>query len=112
MTDAVDALITAAASTVTQEIFKVGSGGTYSVNQVVDLLGGARTYIPKRPGEPDCTFADTAKIKKVLNWQPKVSLSQGVQTMLDNIEYWRNAPVWNPESIKQATTDWFKYLQR
>ncbi len=30
--------------------------------------------------------------------------------MLENIDYWNKAPVWNPESIKNATYDWFKYL--
>ena len=37
------------------------------------LLGGKKIYIPKRPGEPDCTFADISKIKKLLNWKPKFS---------------------------------------
>ena len=30
--------------------------------------------------------------------------------MLQNIEYWREAPVWNPSAIGEATRDWFKYL--
>jgi UDP-glucose 4-epimerase len=30
--------------------------------------------------------------------------------MLDNIEYWREAPLWEPESIAEATKSWFKYL--
>jgi UDP-glucose 4-epimerase len=30
--------------------------------------------------------------------------------MLDNIDYWRQAPVWTPESIGEATRDWFRYL--
>lgn len=29
---------------------------------------------------------------------------------LDNIDYWREAPLWTPESIQEATKDWFKYL--
>jgi UDP-glucose 4-epimerase len=74
------------------------------------LLGGEVTYIPKRPGEPDCTFANTQKIRRLLNWQPKVSFEDGVKEMLDNIDYWREAPVWEPASIAEATTDWFKCL--
>lgn len=92
------------------EVLNVGSGGTYSVNRLVELLGGEITYIPKRPGEPDCTYADTTKIRKILNWEPKVSFEEGVQTMLDNIDYWREAPLWEPASIAEATKDWFKYL--
>jgi UDP-glucose 4-epimerase len=39
-----------------------------------------------------------------------VSIEQGVKVMLENIDYWRDAPVWTPDTIKDATSDWFKYL--
>lgn len=111
VTDVVDAYITAAQSEVTNQIYNIGSGGTYSINRLVELLGGEITYIPKRPGEPDCTFADTGKIKRELGWEAKVTFEQGVTKMLEQIEYWREAAVWTPESIKEATSDWFKYLK-
>lgn len=112
VTDVVDALVTAAASNVSGEIFNVGSGNTYSVNELVERLGGEKTYIPKRPGEPDCTFADISKIKQVLGWQPKVSFAEGVKQMIANIDYWREAPVWTPDSIAVATKDWHTFLGR
>jgi len=93
------------------QIMNVGSGNTYSVNKLVELLSGEVIYIPKRPGEPDCTFADTTKIREVLGWEPKISFEKGVEIMLDNIDYWKEAPVWNPEEIAEATKDWFKYLK-
>jgi UDP-glucose 4-epimerase len=108
--DVVDALVRAAESEVEGDVFNVGSGNTYSVNRLVSLLGGEVAYIPKRPGEPDCTFADIQKIRQVLNWQPRVSFEEGVRIMLQNIEYWRNAPVWDDKSIANATKEWFKYL--
>ena len=92
------------------EIMNVGSGNTYSINNLVKLLGGEIVYVPKRPGEPDCTFADTAKISKKIGWKPLVSFEEGVRIMLDNIDYWREAPLWEPTSIAEATKDWFKYL--
>jgi len=110
VTDVADAFIAAATSDVEGEIFNVGSGNTYSINHLVDLIGGDVTYIPKRPGEPDCTFADTTKILKALDWSPKVSFEDGVERMLTIIEYWKDAPVWDSESISVATEDWFKYL--
>lgn len=110
VTDVVEAFIQAAESDVSGEIFNVGSGGTYSVNDLVSLLGGESVFIPKRPGEPDCTFAETLKIKNVLGWQPKVSFKDGVGKMIDAIDQWKNAPVWDKESIAVATKDWFKYL--
>jgi len=110
VTDIVDACFRASKSEITQEIFNVGSDNTYSINYLVDLLGGERLYIPKRPGEPDCTYADITKIKEVLGWKPKVSFEDGVKIMLENIEMWREAPVWDESSIKEATKDWFECL--
>lgn len=110
VTDVVDALITAALSSVRNEVFNVGSGGTYSINQLVEILGGERVNIPKRPGEPDCTFADISKIQRELGWNPKVSFETGVELMISHIEDWKNAPVWTPETIERETELWFKFL--
>jgi UDP-glucose 4-epimerase len=110
VTDIVAALIAAAESDRKGEIYNVGSGNTTSVNKLVELLEGDIIYIPKRPGEPDCTFADITKIKKEIDWVPKVSVEEGITEIVKHIEYWRNAPVWTPDSIRSATKDWFKYL--
>ena len=111
VTDVVDAIVTAGASDVTGQIMNVGSGATVSVNRLVELLGAEKTvHISKRPGEPDCTFADTTRINESLGWEPRVSIEEGVQVMLDHIEDWRDAPVWKPDSIAEATSQWFQYL--
>lgn len=112
VTDVANAFFIAANSTCQQEIMNVGSGNTYSVNRLVELLGGEVAYIPKRPGEPDCTFADITKIRKALGWSAKVSFEEGVRIIMDNIDYWRSAPVWTKEKIEVATKDWFKYLSK
>ena len=88
----------------------VGSSETYSINRLVELLGGEVVYVPKRPGEPDCTFANVQKIEQLLGWTAKTTFEEGVALMLENIDYWREAPVWDPSSIEGATQDWFKYL--
>ena len=110
VTDVVDAFVQAAESDVVGEVLNVGSGGTYSLNDLVRLLGGPVVHVPKRPGEPDCTFADTRKISRLLGWQAKVGFEEGVQIMLRNNHQWRDAPVWDVESVTAATRDWFKYL--
>jgi Nucleoside-diphosphate-sugar epimerases len=112
VTDVADAFYTASQSDIVNETFNVGSGGTYSVNRLCGLLGGDVVHIPKRPGEPDCTFADTTKIENALGWKAKVTFEDGVQKILENIDYWREAPVWTPDTIGTATEDWFKYLGR
>lgn len=110
VSDVASAFLAAAESNLQGEILNIGSGHTYAVNRLVELLGGEKTYIPRRPGEPDCTFADTAKIRSRIGWSPSVPLEQGVARMLEVIDDWRDAPLWNEQSIAQATADWFKHL--
>lgn len=113
VSDVVDGLICAANSSISGEIFNIGSGkDPVSVNRLVQLLKAKKTiHIPKRPGEPDITSADVTKIQSILNWSAKVSIEEGVQIMLDNIDYWREAPVWTPDSIADATKVWFECLK-
>ena len=80
------------------------------MNRLVELLGGNVVYIPKRPGEPECTWADISKAKKLLDWRPEISLEKGVIRLLENIDYWAEAPVWDKNSISKATEKWFEYL--
>ena len=78
--------------------------------ELADLIGGPRLSIPKRPGEPDLTYADISKITQKMGWKPKISFKEGVQKVLNRIEDWREAPVWTPETISEANKDWFQYL--
>jgi UDP-glucose 4-epimerase len=110
VSDIVDAVVTAAASNVRGEAMNVGSDATVSVNRLVSLLGGDVVHIPKRPGEPDRTHADISKIQRLLGWKPKMRFEDGVNVMLANIEAWREAPVWTPDAIAEATREWFQYL--
>jgi UDP-glucose 4-epimerase len=112
VSDVVDAFLLAAESGVTGEVFNVGSGRPESVNRLVELLGGPVTYVPKRPGEPDRTHADSSKIERALGWRAKVRFEDGVAEMIKRIDDWRTAPVWTPESIADATRDWFRFLGR
>ena len=110
VSDVVAAFTDAANSDLAGEILNVGSSQTYSINQLVKLLGGDVTYVRKRPGEPDCTFADISRITQLLGWKPQFGFEDGVNIMLDNIAFWNAAPIWDRETINAATKDWFKYL--
>jgi len=111
--DVVDAIVAAADRGRPGEVYNVGSGHPVSVNRLVNELGSPPVvHIPKRPGEPDCTWADINKIRQQIGWHPKVEFSSGVKVMLQNIDYWRDAPVWTESAIARATDDWFKHLGR
>lgn len=111
VTDVARAFLAAAESGQSGLALNVGSGDHYSVNRLVELLGGDVVHIPRRPGEPDCTFADISQIQRLLGWQAQVSLERGVQTLLNNIDAWREAPVWDQTSIDRATATWFHHLK-
>lgn len=110
VTDVAEAFFCAAATDKVGEVWNLGAGNPQSVNRLVELLGGGVVHLPKRPGEPDCTWADIGKITRELGWAPKVSFEEGVRRVLENIEYWREAPLWEPESIAKATKLWFDML--
>jgi UDP-glucose 4-epimerase len=110
VTDVASAFLAAAETPVSGERFNIGAGRPQSINHLVSLIGGDVVYIPKRPGEPDCTFADISKAKEKLGWQPAVPFEDGVARMMAEIDHWRNAPLWDPDSIATATKTWFTYL--
>ena len=111
VTDVVNAFYKAATNKVSGQIFNLGSSKPKSVNELVKILGGKKIYIPKRPGEPNITHADTRKIKKILKWSPKISFKEGVNEMLKDIDNWKSAPLWNSISIKRATKSWFYFMK-
>ncbi len=110
VTDVARAFLAAAETERVGRIYNLGAGKPQSVNRLIELLGGEKTYIPKRPGEPDCTWADITRITTELGWKPQVSFEDGVARIVANIDYWRNAPLWDPASIAKATKTWFDYL--
>ena len=93
------------------KIYNIGGGKEVKVNKITKLIGGKKVHIPKRPGEPNRSLADISKIKKDLNWYPKIKIEEGVKNLLNNIHHWKDAPVWTPKSIKKETKIWFKLLK-
>ena len=110
--DVVDALIKAAKSGKIGSVYNVGAGKETSVNSIASMVGGDKVNIPKRPGEPDRSLADISKIKKDLNWDPQISIKEWIKMLLENINNWKDAPVWTPDSINEATKTWFKFLKK
>ncbi|MBI4356158.1 MAG: SDR family oxidoreductase [Candidatus Omnitrophica bacterium] len=110
VTDVTRAFLLAAEAERSGAVYNLGGGNPQSVNRLVELLGGPVVFVPKRPGEPDCTWADITKIRRELGWSPRVSFEEGVAAMLQQIDYWRDAPLWDPASIEAATKDWFTTL--
>ena len=92
------------------EIYNLGAGNPQTINYLVKLLKGPVKNIPKRPGEPEVTWANIKKISNDLNWKPEVSFEEGVKKVLEDIEYWKDAPLWDEASIQKVTKTWFNNL--
>lgn len=92
------------------QYLNVGSNKAVSINKIARLIGGSTIKIPKRPGEPNITFADISKIRKLTKWFPKVDIEEGIRLMMNESKDWSEAPIWTPAKIKKATKKWFFYL--
>ena len=111
VTDVADAFIKAMNSKKNNEIINIGASKPISVMKLVKMISNKFTKIPKRPGEPFITWSDNTKAKNILKWKPKISFEVGIGELIKNINYWKNAPLWNKKSISKATKNWFKYLK-
>lgn len=105
--DVVEAFILAAQHG--KGIINVGTGKPTSINRIAEIVGGPKTHIPERSGEPHSIYADITRLK-ALGWKESVSIEQGIEKMLANIDYWKNAKIWEPENIAKETEMWEKCL--
>tara|TARA_A100001011_G_C14317957_1_gene848888 strand:- start:1284 stop:2276 length:993 start_codon:yes stop_codon:yes gene_type:complete len=110
--DVVDVIKKSLTTSKKNKVYNIGAGSPKSINFLVKILKGPKIFIPKRPGEPSVTHANISKVKKELNWKPKTTLENGLQKVLKNKEYWKNAPLWTRSKIRNATKYWFKYLSK
>ena len=62
----------------TGEIFNVGSGKNYSIQEIADCISDNQVYIAKRPGEMETTLSNIDKIGEVIGWKPEVDVIEWV----------------------------------
>ena len=56
------------------EVFNVGSGKNYSIQEIADCISNNQTYIPKRSGEMETTLSNIDKIGEVIGWKPQIDI--------------------------------------
>ena len=115
VTDVARAFIMAAESSVENEIFNVGMGASFSVNEILKLLDiyreeGNVKRLPNRPGEPFETRANITKIIIRLGWRPEIKFSDGLTSMINDVNYWKSARVWTWEESLKVQEDWYRLL--
>ena len=110
VSDVVDLVCKIVLKNINNKIYNVGLGKPRSINDLVNILGGKKIFIQKRPGEPNTTHANINKISKDFKWKPKVSLEQGLKIILQNKNFWKRAPLWTKSKIETVTKNWFKFV--
>jgi len=82
--DLANAFIKVIKSKLIKKIYNLGSGKRTSINTIAKIFGGKRKFIPLRPGEPKNSLANISKLKKDINWKPKISIEKGIEKLLQN----------------------------
>lgn len=71
------------------EIINLGGHETITINALIHLLEerigrkASIEYLPPNPAEMRASWADVAKARRVLHWQPEIGLEQGVARLVD-----------------------------
>jgi UDP-glucose 4-epimerase len=91
-------------------VFNIALGKPRSILELSSLISDSIIHIPKRPGEPEITWGNSDKFQRNFDWEPTITLEEGVAMCLKDLEWIQQAPVWTPKSIEVATSAWFKYL--
>jgi UDP-glucose 4-epimerase len=112
VTDVVKAFYQASKIKKSGEFFNIGTGNPQTVNHLANLVGGKKINIPDRPGEPMRSCANISKARKILKWKPEIKFETGIREMLQDINKWKDAPLWTPKKIKNATKTWFSFLKK
>jgi len=64
------------------QVYNVGSGKNYSVNEIASFISDDTINIPPRIGEAKNSLANIDKIKKTFAWKPEVDVEQWIKTQL------------------------------
>jgi UDP-glucose 4-epimerase len=65
------------------EVLNIGTGRSYSILEISQMIGGKTTHLPERLGEARETLADNSKAKNLMGWEPKVDL----KSYLKNLDF-------------------------
>ena len=64
------------------EVYNVGSGKNYSVNEIASFISDDTINIPPRIGEARNSLANIQKIQKTFAWKPETDVEKWIKTQL------------------------------
>jgi len=93
VSDCIDGFISSLKNPMDFEIFNIGSGKTIQLKELVELIGRATgkeikiEHLDNQVGDVPITFSDITKARKLLGYEPEVSIEKGVRTF---VEWYKN----------------------
>jgi UDP-glucose 4-epimerase len=92
ISDVIDAIMKAMSIERARGVFNIGSGKAVTINQLAKLILKTLNredlkpvYAPPRPGDIKHSIADITKSRKILGFEPKISLEEGIKTLINVI---------------------------
>jgi len=82
--DIVDAMIKVVQLNKWGNIYELGRGENYSINEVADMFGGEKVYIDPIPGEVRDTLCKSELARRKLHWNPKINLEDWIKEKVNN----------------------------
>ena len=82
--DVARANLSAALSNRKLDVYNVGAGNNYSINQIARLFSSDITHTAERKGEARITVADVGKIARELKWNAQISVDDGIKQIIEN----------------------------
>jgi UDP-glucose 4-epimerase len=83
VSDVVEANLAAYASDVEGTVMNVGSGTTISIREMAGMISPRQVLLPRRAGDAEVTLADISRIRRLLQWEPKISFAEGLKQLLE-----------------------------
>lgn len=62
------------------EVMNLGAGRQVSINELAEMIGGEVVHLEPRL-EPKYTLADTTRAKKLLGWEPEITIEEGLKEL-------------------------------
>ena len=84
--DIMNGLIQASKYESAADIFELGTGTNYSINELAEMFGRnyPKKYIPMRDGEMRTTLCDISEAKEKINYKPTISLNEYIKDWMKN----------------------------
>ena len=80
--DVCEAFLKAATSKFSGRIYNIGTSKCLKINKVAGFISNKKTKLPQRKNEALNSNSDISRIKRELNWYPKILFKEGIKDLL------------------------------